>query len=329
MSSTKPRGVANLRDLVDVMRQADGFADVREALSRGESAAIDGAWGSSCALAAAALAGSGPLDKAQEKRRKKGAGSDGNGDRENDSRSGPVLLVVLPRISEVDDFAIDLAGFLGREPEVLPAWESVPKAQQATDPVFTGRMRLLRQFAANRPQQPVANRQVQTETKLRETEPPQAVVVTSFPALLQPVPSREQVAASTRTLAVGETIEPEQLVRWLVDRGFARVAAIELSGEFSMHGGILDLFPQTEADPFRIEFFGDEIESIRRFDATTQRKSRLARSRDYGAGGALIAMQGTREASRRRVTDEQRFVRRMWSMAASRLIVFKNCLDAR
>ncbi len=96
-------------------------------------------------------------------------------------------------------------------------------------------------------------------------------MVTSFPALLQPVPSREQVAASTRTLAVGETIEPEQFVRWLVERGFARVAAIELPGEFSMHGGILDLFPQTESDPLRIEFFGDEIESICRvFDAATQ-----------------------------------------------------------
>ena len=57
MSSTKPRSVAELVDLVGVMRRADGFAEVREALLRGESAAIDGVWGSSCALAAAALAG--------------------------------------------------------------------------------------------------------------------------------------------------------------------------------------------------------------------------------------------------------------------------------
>ena len=282
-SPTKKRVVANLGDLVDVMRLADGFADVRKALSRGESAAIDGAWGSSCALAAAALAGNGLAeagrsDTAQksrrgadpEKSRKKGAGG-GNGDSDEASRSGPVLLVVLPRISEVDDFAVDLAGFLGRQPEILPASESMPKAQQATDPVFTGRMRVLRQFAAI-PDLPVVNKESQTAAKAREAGPPRNVVVTSFPALLQPVPSREQVAASTRTLAVGETVEPEHLVRWLVERGFARVAAIELPGEFSMHGGILDLFPQTETDPLRIEFFGDEIESIRRFDAATQRK---------------------------------------------------------
>src|SRR5262249_42833868 len=55
MQSTKPPVVAELVDLVGVMRRADGFAEVREALLRGESAAIDGAWGSSCALTAAAL----------------------------------------------------------------------------------------------------------------------------------------------------------------------------------------------------------------------------------------------------------------------------------
>src|SRR5436190_3751202 len=263
---TKQRVVASLGDLVDVMRRADGFADVREALSRGESAAIDGAWGSSCALAAAALAGDrGPI---AAKRRKKDAAADGNGD--DDMRTGPVLLVVLPRISEVEDFAVDLAGFLGREPEILPAWESVPKAQQATDPVFTGRMRLLRQFSASSNLQP-EKAESQQPASPREAAP-RGVIVTSFPALLQPVPSKEQVAGSTRTLAVGEAVDPEQLVRWLVERGFARVAAIELPGEFSMHGGILDLFPQTETDPFRIEFFGDEIESIRRFDVATQRK---------------------------------------------------------
>ena len=98
MSATNVGKVADLADLVDVMRQAEGFAEVCAALSRGESAAIDGAWGSSCALAAAALA----RDAAERAEN----GSAGVGE--------PVLLVILPRISEVDDFAVDLAGFLGR-----------------------------------------------------------------------------------------------------------------------------------------------------------------------------------------------------------------------
>jgi transcription-repair coupling factor (superfamily II helicase) len=265
MSTTKPRVIANLGDLVDVMRMADGFADVRAALLRGESAAVDGAWGSSCALAAAALADGVKREGRREKERRP---KDGDA-----CSTGPVMLVVLPRISEVDDFAVDLACFLGRELDILPAWEAVPKAQQATDPVFTGRMRVLREMdrAASAARQQAATH----PPAARSSEsflPPQRVIVTSFPALLQPTPSREQVAESTRTLRVGEAADPEQLVRWLVARGFERVAAIELPGEFSMHGGILDIYPQTEANPLRIEFYGDEIESIRRFDPATQRK---------------------------------------------------------
>jgi len=250
-SSPKARTVASLGDLVGVLRRAEGFAEVYEALSRGKSAAIDGAWGSSCALTAAALAGGG-----KSKPGKKGRGES----RADSEATGPVLLVVLPRISEVDDFAVDLTGFLGSEPEILPAWESVPRAQHATDPVFTGRMRLLRQFESL------------SDSRTSSAGAPRRVVVTSFPALLQPVPSRDEVAAATRTLTVGATLDPELFLRWLIEQGFERVAAIELPGEFSMHGGILDLYPQTETDPLRIEFFGDEVESIRRFDAATQRK---------------------------------------------------------
>ncbi len=71
---------------------------------------------------------------------------------------------------------------------------------------------------------------------------------------------------------VGETLEIETLLRWLVEQGFERVPAIEVPGEFCLHGGILDLFPADAEDPIRIELFGNEIESIRRFDAETQRK---------------------------------------------------------
>ncbi|MCY2962416.1 MAG: DEAD/DEAH box helicase, partial [Planctomycetota bacterium] len=101
---------------------------------------------------------------------------------------------------------------------------------------------------------------------------PKRIVVTSIAALLQPVPDRAELERATRTLKVGDTLEPEDLVRWLIDRGFSRVPAIELPGEFCVHGGIVDVFPFAETDPVRIEFFGDQIESLRRFDVETQRK---------------------------------------------------------
>src|SRR5262245_5411665 len=270
MQSTKPPVVAELVDLVGVMRRADGFAEVREALLRGESAAIDGAWGSSCALAAAALVAdqrdvealrSGTSTVGRNRRAKGAAAANispsplvGEGRGGGASALGPstptltlphqgggncpsaptrvgdpVLMVVLPRISEVDDLDVDMAGFLGRPPEILPAWEALPREQKATDPVLTGRMRVLRDLdrppaapseGPAEPDGPPLSRHLATRRsrdarplaeddapfQLPESGGPSRTIVTSFPALLQPVPSRTQIAESTRTLRVGEAL---------------------------------------------------------------------------------------------------------------------------
>ncbi len=223
MAATGPIVATALTDLVPRLLQSEGLVEVAAALARGESAAVDGAWGSSCALTAAAIA----------------------------NRTQGTLLVVLPRPSEVDDFAADLFGFLGVAPDIFPAWESLPQESGVRDPIYGGRLRVLR--------------------RLGSSEPPR-VIITSVAALLQPVPPRQERAAGTRTVRVGETLDIDALLRWLVEQGFEHVPAIEIPGEFCMHGGILDLFPADAEDPIRIELFGNEVESIRRFDAETQRK---------------------------------------------------------
>ena len=63
----------------------------------------------------------------------------------------------------------------------------------------------------------------------------------------------------------------ENLMAWLMERGMSRAEVVEVPGEFSVRGGILDVFPTDSTDPVRIEFFGDEIESIRPFDVESQR----------------------------------------------------------
>ena len=107
--------------------------------------------------------------------------------------------------------------------------------------------------------------------RLGSDEPPR-VVVTTISALLQPVPSRRDRERERDRVRVGDSVDTEGLLRWLVDCGFERVPAIEVPGEFCLHGGIFDLFPADAEDPVRIELFGNEVESIRRFDAETQRK---------------------------------------------------------
>jgi transcription-repair coupling factor (superfamily II helicase) len=285
--------VAGLSDLVPLLRQACGFAEVESALMQGDSASIDGAWGSACALVAAALACAGSNRLGPGRAALAGSSP-------SSSQAGePPLLVVLPRISEVDDFSSDLAGFLGEAPLLLPAWETAAADGAVSDGVLAGRIATLLalrepwkrsetaapELAQTQPA-PHAGSRAAPGGKLSRmlaarqrgalappsTGPTRRVVVASIAALLQPVPTPEELAAATRTLRVGEQIEPLSLTAWLVEHGFENVPGVELPGEFSLHGGIVDLFPHAASDPVRIEFFGDQIESLRRFDASTQRK---------------------------------------------------------
>ena len=90
-------------------------------------------------------------------------------------------------------------------------------------------------------------------------------------SLLQPSPSRETLDRQTRRLRVGGAMAVEELTRWLVENGLVGTPAVELPGEFSLRGGIVDIFAPDWDWPVRVEFFGDEIESIRRFEISSQR----------------------------------------------------------
>ncbi|HHX75594.1 MAG TPA: DEAD/DEAH box helicase, partial [Firmicutes bacterium] len=73
------------------------------------------------------------------------------------------------------------------------------------------------------------------------------------------------------TLQTGEEIPPEKLLVKLIGVGYERVELVEVRGQVSVRGGIMDIFPMAEEQPVRIEYFGDQIESVRRFDPVTQR----------------------------------------------------------
>ena len=236
--------VARLADLPGLLLRDPPFSKVAAALAAGDSAALEGAWAGSAAAAVAALT----RPKA-------------------DGGTGMPLLVVTARVAGTDGFAADIAAMLGEESvgestAIFPARDGLTAVPDPADPVFAARAgalnRLEEEDAAARPR----------------------VLVAPIQALMQPVPSRAAREAATRTLAVGEEVDPEELMRWLADRGLERVPRIELPGEFSLHGGIFDVWPAGEADPLRVEFFGDEVDSLRTFDPVSQRKVRgLERAR--------------------------------------------------
>jgi transcription-repair coupling factor (superfamily II helicase) len=97
------------------------------------------------------------------------------------------------------------------------------------------------------------------------------VIVASAHALMQPTLPLQQFRMGTRTLHPGQLIELDSTIRRWSGLGYEPVSVVEGPGHFSHRGGILDVFPPAEPAPVRIELFGDEIESIRRFNPATQR----------------------------------------------------------
>ena len=96
------------------------------------------------------------------------------------------------------------------------------------------------------------------------------VVVSSLPAILHKLLPPEVFAQACFSLKVGETCEREVLLRSLIRLGYERGSLAEVPGEFSVRGGIVDIFSTAQDHPVRVEFLGDTVESIRTFDPSTQ-----------------------------------------------------------
>jgi len=230
-----------MRELARRLNEHDGFADVVSALSQGQPATLDGVWGSSCALVAAALV---------------------------PAAAGP-LVVVCPHQDDIDTFGDDFSLFSPIPCTRFPAWETEPGERILHDEIHADRLRTLKQLLRG------MKAGMQPPAASASSDRPAAalprVIATSIQSLLQPVPSRERLAHSSRTLGVGRRVAVESLLAWLVERGYHATSAVELPGEFSSRGGLLDVFATDWYQPVRIEFFDDVVESLRRFDVQTQR----------------------------------------------------------
>src|SRR6478672_11653226 len=106
------------------------------------------------------------------------------------------------------------------------------------------------------------------------------IVLTTVNAVVQRVPARELVAAQALSVAPGHVVPMDSVVAWLEHNGYTRSSTVREPGEYAVRGGILDLFPAGLDQPVRFDFFGDSLESIRTFDAETQRTLMDMRSLD-------------------------------------------------
>lgn len=174
------------------------------------------------------------------------------------ARHAPGLLVVVcAHPSDLDGFTEDLGLFTARASDQFPAREDSPLDDDLADESLGKRLSILKSLA---------------------TAGRAEILVTCIQAIMEPVVAPELLAGQTRGLKVGDTIDCEELLQWLVQSGFHNTPAVQLPGEFSRRGGILDVFASDWQEAVRLEFFGDQIESIRQFELGTQRSlARLER----------------------------------------------------
>jgi transcription-repair coupling factor (superfamily II helicase) len=172
--------------------------------------------------------------------------------------SQPILLV-----TDRSDHALllfDELGFWVRSPRYLFAEPNPLFYEQASWSATTRRERLQALTALAAYQLPFAEK----------PETPPIIIASARSLMTRTMPRRDYLKACKK-LSVGQDVKSDALLRSWSEIGYQRVNTVLEPGQFSKRGGILDVWPPAEKLPIRLDFFGDEIETIRQFDPASQR----------------------------------------------------------
>ncbi|MDX8406520.1 MAG: transcription-repair coupling factor, partial [Mariprofundus sp.] len=149
----------------------------------------------------------------------------------------------------------EVAFFLRQQPDKLwrlPAWEVLPYDRVS-------------------PHHGIVGERFTTLARLLNTPTPTGLLITALPAWMQRIAPPEVVATHVWQLQPGDLLDISTLKSRLAEAGMIPAERVLAAGEFAARGGLFDVWPATEDTPLRIDMFGDEIESIRRFNPETQR----------------------------------------------------------
>jgi transcription-repair coupling factor (superfamily II helicase) len=204
------------------------------------------------------------------------------------THAAPVWLVVAGELRTAETLAEDIAFFHGAAggklpPEVLVFPESLPDSRDMREAfaASSDRLTVLSKLRARR--------NFSGSPVLRSPEPvergeggsaldSQLIILTTPAALLQSVPTLEAFATHELTLTRGQRQPFQALLEKLHAIDYDSEAVCEAPGHYAIRGGIIDVYPVTATQPYRLDFFGDEIESIKAFDPVTQRSGEAVES---------------------------------------------------
>ncbi len=180
------------------------------------------------------------------------------------ARSGAAIAYLVSDGQRLADLTQLLSFFAPDIPVLtLPGWDCLPydRVSPGTD-VAAERLSTLGALARHAKQ------------------PHAAILLATANAVLQRVPPRDIIEALAFSARPGQVIRMEDIAARLERNGFERVPTVREVGEFAVRGGILDVYVPGEAEPVRLDFFGDTLETIRHFDPASQRTTGQARSLD-------------------------------------------------
>ncbi|MFT7211618.1 MAG: transcription-repair coupling factor (superfamily II helicase), partial [Granulosicoccus sp.] len=163
-----------------------------------------------------------------------------------------LLVVVAPSTTELLQLDVELRFFAGPDVQVnvLSDWETLTYDRVS-------------------PHQEIISQRIRTLYNLSHTS--RGILLLTAAALMQRLPPRAFLNQHALIIKQGDTLALDEFRGRLVDAGYRLVTQVEQHGEFAVRGSILDLFPMSSSSPYRVEFFDDEIETIRTFDVDTQR----------------------------------------------------------
>ena len=171
------------------------------------------------------------------------------------------LALVVPSDADVDNTTADVRFFLAALESLTRSGVNqtvLPFPSQEVDP-----------YRGIAPHLDVASSRARALAALAQRRA--RLVIASVAALLPRLSPPSRMRDAVIELGVGVTMSPTDLADRLADAGFAGADPVEAHGEFCVRGGVADIFQAGDVDPIRAEFAGDSIESLRRFDPTTQR----------------------------------------------------------
>ena len=180
------------------------------------------------------------------------------------------VLVVTDGLKSQEAFFNDIEAFVS-DALFYPAWETLPHEDVLPHAdTIADRLKVLSDFVILSEAKDLSRPPETAEIPRRARNDKSRVIVASVQALMQRTFSAAALSALRFPLSLGQTLDLHELIAALIEHGYSLEVQVNERGDMAQRGGIVDFFPLDRNDPVRVEFAGDEIESIRAFDPVSQ-----------------------------------------------------------